>query len=156
MADLPPLTVLAEARMRANDGKYLVLKDQHGVSQVRRLAKGRYEFVVEGTSLDHAAGQYDPQHIVNAAEARDNGLDIQEEIADAWNIAQLWEQRVQKAQVMDETYYCQFLQLRMQLISLDLLVRHIRSRLPETWQGDQYPVQRILPREAVDAHTRVL
>lgn len=79
----------------------------------------------------------------NAAMYRDCGLDIMEELADAWNIANLWEQRLRAASVQNEDIDFYLSRLRIKLDNGAKYVAAIRRFLPDEFKRDLIAVERV-------------
>jgi hypothetical protein len=76
----------------------------------------------------------------NMANYRDCGLDIMEELADAWNIANLWERRLD----MDDDRIRDYLtELRLTLQDAAWYTVTLRNTLPEEFRQDLIPVDRV-------------
>lgn len=92
---------------------------------------------------EQAGAKYVLPNGENQANYRDGGLDILEELADAWNIANLWEQRMIAASVQNEDISFYLSRLRIKLDNGAKYVAAIRSLLPEEFKRDLIAVERV-------------
>jgi hypothetical protein len=92
---------------------------------------------------EQAGAKYVLPNGENQANYRDCGLDIVEELADAWNIANLWEQRMIAASVRSDDVTLYLWGLRSRLKTCVDYVAAIRAGLPGEFKRDLIEVERV-------------
>lgn len=137
---LPPIRALAAHRLRANQGRYTLVNvagrwhEVEGWDDAGRLLYLAPDGCTAWSSPDAEA--------VNAAVARDNTRDALEELADAWAIADLLRERLERAGSMGPRQDAYLNQFQQCLICADRYLRRLRALLPAEMTRDQYPVER--------------
>lgn len=139
---MPDLYTLAAARLRANQGLYLVAVLPDGTI---RHDWNRYALSPDRNGFMDTEGRWHPREqcrIVNAATVRDNTLDVLEELADALNIGNLLRDRLEQDGLTGGRLDGKLAQFRACVHTAAVCMEEIRAELPEHYRRDQCPVQR--------------
>jgi hypothetical protein len=92
---------------------------------------------------ERAGAKYVLPNGENQANYRDCGLDILEELADAWNITNLWERRMMVKMVKNKDGDFYWRRLRAGLRDCADYVAAIRAGLPGEFKRDLIEVERV-------------
>jgi hypothetical protein len=140
---LPDLGELAQARQAASEGRY-TLEVVGGCPAQKVLQRYDEVDLVQAVSHD-GTPLWGKLLQENAAFHRDNLLDMQEELADALNIAAKFEARLRRDGLLTHEILQALYTAGSHLGTIDRIFHNLYPYLPPGYRRDHYPVERILP-----------